>query len=75
MGIWSRWECYADTAHGFNEGLTKLIDERGIDYARAHFRIALLEFCPMKTDDDYVLARESYWKNVLLTREFGCNKN
>lgn len=76
MGIWSRWECYADTSHGFNDELTKLIDERGRDYARKNFRISLLEYCSMKIDDRDVIAREGYWKNVLLTRgEFGYNKN
>ncbi|MDB4380672.1 GIY-YIG nuclease family protein [Mariniblastus sp.] len=75
-GIWSRWQCYADTGHGFNDELTKLIAELGIEYARENFRISLLEYCSMKTDDRDVISRESYWKNVLLTRgKYGYNKN
>jgi hypothetical protein len=31
---------------------------------------------PKKTDDDDVVARESYWKEVFLSRgEYGYNKN
>jgi hypothetical protein len=29
----------------------------------------------MRMSDDYVLARESYWKDVLLSRKFGYNEN
>jgi hypothetical protein len=29
----------------------------------------------MRTSDEHVLAREGYWKDVLLSREFGYNKN
>ena len=28
----------------------------------------------MRTSDEDVLARENYWKEVLLSREFGYNK-
>lgn len=29
----------------------------------------------MRTSDEEVLTREAYWKDVLLTRRFGLNKN
>jgi hypothetical protein len=29
----------------------------------------------MRTSDDHVLAREGYWREVLLSREFGNNRN
>ena len=75
-GIWSRWECYVSTGHGYNDELTRLIEERGLDYARRFFRFALLEYLPMKADDDFVIGRESYWKEVLLSRgKYGYNKN
>jgi hypothetical protein len=48
----------------------------GIDYAQQHFRFALLEQRTMKTDDLVVIERETYWKNVLMTRApYGYNKN
>jgi len=75
-GLWSRWGCYIYTGHGYNDELTKVIKKHGIDYARKHFRFALLEQRTMKTDDLVIIERETYWKNVLLTREpHGYNKN
>lgn len=75
-GIWSRWSCYIGNGHGHNDELTKIIKAKGKDYARENFRFSLLEYRPMKTDDKDVIARESYWKEALLTRgEFGYNKN
>jgi hypothetical protein len=29
----------------------------------------------MRTSDEHVLTREAYWKDVLLSRKFGYNKN
>lgn len=75
-GVWSRWSNYAGTGHGFNDELTKLISQKGIGYARKHFRFCLLEYRPSRTDDSIIINRESYWKNALLSRtEFGYNKN
>lgn len=75
-GIWSRWACYMGNGHGYNDELTKLIKQKGIDYARKNFRFSLLEYRPMKTDDTEVIRRENYWKEALLSRgEFGYNKN
>jgi hypothetical protein len=75
-GMWSRWNCYISTGHGWNDELTKLIEKEGIEYSRNHFKITLLEYRPMKVDDQSIIEREAYWKNVLLTRgEYGYNKN
>jgi hypothetical protein len=75
-GIWSRWECYVGTCHGYNDELTRLIAARGRGYARRFFRFALLEYFSMKADDDFVIGREIYWKQVLLSRgKYGYNKN
>ncbi|TOM66562.1 hypothetical protein CGH71_23640, partial [Vibrio parahaemolyticus] len=75
-GIWSRWGCYIGTGHGWNDGLTDLISQNGFDYALKNFKITLLEYRPMKTDDNTIIERESYWKEVLLSRNaFGYNKN
>ena len=76
-GIWSRWSCYIGTGHGWSDELTKLIHSKGIEYARAHFKFTLLEYRPMKVDDQVVVDRENFWKEALLTREtlFGLNRN
>jgi len=75
-GIWSRWSCYIGTGHGWNDELTKIINQEGFEYAKSNFRISLLEYRLMKVDDKVIIERESYWKEVLLSRgEFGYNKN
>jgi hypothetical protein len=76
FGIWSRWSVYIGTGHGFNNELTKLISENGINYARQNFRFSLLEYRSMRIDDTIIINRESFWKEVLLTRGlYGYNKN
>ena len=75
-GIWSRWECYMNTGHGWNDELTQLIEREGIEYARQNFRISLLEYRPARTDDTLIIAREGFWKEALLSRTpLGYNKN
>lgn len=74
-GIWTRWGQYIATGHGGNIDLRKLVEREGIDYVRDNFTFALLEYWSMRTADDFVLERESYWKRVLLSREFGYNAN
>jgi len=75
-GIWSRWADYACSGTGGNDELVTIIEKNGIEYARKHFKFSILELFPMKTDNDFIIARESFWKDVLLTRgEFGYNKN
>lgn len=76
FGIWSRWCTYINTGHGYNDELVDLIGKNGIDYARKNFQFAILELRSIKTDDDTIINRESFWKEVLLTRgDFGYNKN
>lgn len=74
-GIWSRWACYIGTGHGWNDELTKIIEEKKLRYARENFRFSILEIMTMMTSDDEIISRESHWKNALLTREHGYNKN
>lgn len=75
-GIWSRWSCYANTGHGYNDDLVAVIEKEGKDYARKNFQFSVLEVISMRADDDYVVHRESFWKEVLLTKtKFGYNKN
>jgi hypothetical protein len=58
---------------GFQEQTCRM---NRIKYARTFFRFALLEYFPMKTDDEHVFAREAYWKAVLSSRgQYGYNEN
>lgn len=64
-----------DSLHGGNVALKELVGQQGPAYARTNLRFALLEFWSMRTSDEHVLSRESYWKDVLMSRQFGLNKN
>ena len=74
-GIWQRWSHYAATLHGDNLGLKDHVAAVGEDDYRQRMRFALLEFWSMRTNDAIVLERETYWKEVLLSRSLGHNKN
>lgn len=73
-GIWGRWENYADTRHGGNKDLVELLESKGKEHADK-FQFSILEICDLLATKDEVIARETHWKNVLLSREFGYNKN
>lgn len=72
--IWQRWETYAKDGHGGNAELQELLKHNGENY-KYHFKYSILEICNMNLGNDYILAREAYWKDVLMTRKFGLNKN
>jgi len=78
-GIWSRWGNYFRTGgHGNNKLLKKLLtgENKGVSYARKNFLISLLEQASSRDSEQYIIKRESYWKDVLLTRsKFGLNDN
>jgi len=73
-GIWQRWTSYTKDGHGGNAELRDLLRERGENHAQ-NFQFSLLEVCDLYSSNDYVIARETYWKQVLMSREFGLNKN
>jgi hypothetical protein len=76
-GLWSRIGAYISTGDGGNDGLRELVRRRGLEHIRSNFRLALLEYWPMRKDDTEVLIRESYWKDVFQTRDRqrGYNRN
>lgn len=71
-GIWQRWCQYANNGHGGNVDLRQLLLERGVRHSR-HFQYSILEIADTHASDQDVLLRESYWMNVLRSREFGLN--
>jgi len=76
-GIWSRWKNYLHNGHGGNQDLRRLIDKKGFKYAERNFKFAILETYKFGTSDDTIESRESYWKNVFMSRDekYGYNKN
>ncbi|MDI7269667.1 MAG: GIY-YIG nuclease family protein, partial [Myxococcota bacterium] len=70
-----RWAEYAENGHGGNVELKALL-KAGIERARK-FQFVLLEVADPGASQEHLDARESYWKEALLTRtrEFGLNRN
>ncbi|MEZ9473025.1 GIY-YIG nuclease family protein, partial [Vibrio lentus] len=62
------------TGHGGNNQLYTLLNEKGMTYAD-NFQYSILEIADTHKTKDEILARESYWKNVLASRQFGYNDN
>mgnify|MGYP001248208840 CR=1 FL=1 len=75
-GIWSRWLEYVSTGHGGNSEMLALVTTPDLNYCRSNFRFALLEHRSFRMDDKTIIAREGFWKQLLLTRgEQGLNRN
>lgn len=72
-----RWESYAKDGHGGNKELRHLVSEKGIDYIKNNFRYSILDIYKSAVSDEDIINRESWWKEVLLTRnpDFGYNDN
>jgi hypothetical protein len=70
-GIWSRLSSYINTGHGWDQGLTDLLKDKEEDYAIKNFKFSLLETFTFTTPDQPILDRETYWKKVLMSRDFG----
>lgn len=73
-GIWQRWSSYVTSGHGGNKELRALFKSKPTDYC-SHFQYSILEIADSHASDDYILKRESYWKDVLMSRVHGYNSN
>ena len=84
-GILGRWRTYVTSGYDKhevengkypNKKLEELVSEKGMAYIEKNFQYALLETFTDDVSDEYIIDRESYWKEVLLTRgDFGYNVN
>ena len=72
--IWQRWSDYAKDGHGNNKALKALLKQFGSNYCY-YFKYSILEVCNINLGNEYIINRENYWKDVLLTRKFGLNEN
>lgn len=66
-GFWARWGEYAATGHGGNEGLK--MDPH------TEYLVSILEVAPSSATIDDIIALEGRWKDKLLSRRFGLNRN
>ncbi len=73
-GIWQRWCDYSRTGHGGNKELKQILTSEGREYAQ-NFQYAVLEIADTHVSNEEILERESYWKKVLCTIDFGYNRN
>lgn len=73
-GIWQRWCSYASTGHGGNAELKELLTGKGESHAM-NFLFTILEVIDLNASKDNVIARERHWKDALMTRPHGYNKN
>lgn len=74
VGIWQRWSNYASTRHGGNKELKALLQHKPKGH-ESNFQFSLLEVCDLSAGDEFIFGRETHWKTVLRTREFGLNAN
>lgn len=69
--ILGRWKSYVKTGHGGNKGLKKL----DFEHIKNNFRYTVLDIYKSSISDSEIINRESWWKNVLMTRNYGYNEN
>lgn len=77
-GLWGRWKQYIDRRRAYGHGgtteLTRLIEEHGWDYAE-NFMFSILEYRLLRQNHQDIHSRERHWKRVLMTKQFGLNRN
>lgn len=71
--ILGRWMQYARDGHGGNVALREVVGEDA-DHPQ-HFRFSLLRVFGPTTPGDEIDAAESHWKEALLSRNHGYNRN
>ncbi len=83
-GIYGRWRTYIESGYDKNGVETgkypnrefqKLVDEEGLDYVRKNFMYSILETFEDNVSGEYIINRESWWKDCLQSRKFGYNAN
>lgn len=83
-GILGRWETYIKSGYDKNEvengkypnkKLQELVNEKGLSYIQENFQYSILETFTDDVSDEYIITRESWWKEALRSRQFGYNAN
>lgn len=74
-GFWQRWKDYINDGHGGDVDLKRLIASKGgLNHARKYYKFTLLEIVESNLEKD-IDDRETYWKNVLMSRMPGVGHN
>lgn len=83
-GILGRWETYVKSGYDKhevengkypNKKLQELVTEKGLSYIQDNFQYSILETFTDDVSDEYIISRESWWKEALHSRKFGYNAN
>jgi len=74
QGIWQRWCEYSKNGHGENKELKELLNKKGTHHSE-NFQYSILEIADTHSSNEELLARESFWKDILCSRNFGYNAN
>lgn len=83
-GILGRWQTYINSGYDKNENengkypnkqLHQLVLKYGMNYIKENFQYSILETFTDDVSDEYIIERENWWKEALLTRVFGYNDN
>lgn len=74
QGIWERWKFYSRSVHGNNVALVKELADASPERLLS-LSFSILEVMDINATESEVICRESHWKNILLSREFGHNRN
>jgi hypothetical protein len=69
--ILGRWLAYVNSGHGGNAELKQL----SFDHIKKNFKFSILDIYKSTTDDQIIIERENWWKEVLQSRKFGYNLN
>lgn len=73
--IYGRWSNYIYGFDGGNKELIELRKKEGEEYFRENFKFSILETMGMGVENENIEAKESLWKDKLMTRVFGYNAN
>ena len=83
-GILGRWETYVKSGYDKNEvengkypnkKLQELVNKKDLSYIQENFQYSILETFTDDVSDEYIIGRESWWKEALRSRQFGYNAN
>ncbi|PPC61161.1 hypothetical protein C1Y41_19545 [Pantoea sp. ICBG 1758] len=73
-GIWGRWKYYFGSGHGGNVALKKAFGTGGKNRLK-NITFAILEVMDLNAEKGEIDRRETHWKKILLSRDFGYNRN
>ncbi len=83
-GILGRWKTYLESGYDKdevepgkypNKKLQELVEKEDLTYVQEKFQYSILETFTDDIPKEYIIARENWWKEALLSRKYGYNAN